>query len=126
MASADEFCGIDPEAMNRMAASLHGAADRLAAFHGEFDRKLRENGITTYAMLEIAHIAEGGKSQVPVLRQRAELARRLNAAPTPAGELIRLPDAPDGFAEVAALASLYNHAVFVGPDGERRGELVHE
>lgn len=126
MAPADEFCGIDPEAMNRMAASLRGAADRLAAFHGEFDRKLRENGITTPAMPEISHIAEWGKSQAPMLHHRAELARRLNAAPTPAGELIRLPDAPDGFSDVAALASLYNHGVFVGPDGERRGELVHE
>ncbi|MFI6507843.1 hypothetical protein ACIBCT_09575 [Streptosporangium sp. NPDC050855] len=139
MASASEFCGIDPEGMGELATSLRGAADRLTAFSREFDEKLGRYGIATPALREIADIADWAGTQVSMLHGRIDLIRTLGAgAPELGGAggtasmaaggqgLVRLPDELKGFEVARGLASMYGEDILVHHGGELQAALIHE
>lgn len=65
-----DFCGIDPAAMNAMAADLRQAADRLTSFATDFEGLFRANGVSTMPLAQIAAIADWGRKQAP--RSRSE------------------------------------------------------
>ncbi|MFJ2029553.1 hypothetical protein [Streptosporangium sp. NPDC087985] len=131
MAPTAEFCGIDPEEMGQLATSLRGAADRLTAFSREFEGKLRQNGISTPALREIADIADWGGTQVSMLHGRIDLIRALgDGAPELGGggdrpSFVRLPDELEGFETAQGLASMYGKDIFVNFAGELQGEVIH-
>ncbi|WP_371784251.1 hypothetical protein [Streptosporangium subroseum] len=139
MAPTAEFCGIDPEEMGRLATSLRGAADRLTAFSKEFEGKLRQHGISTPALREIADIADWGDTQVSMLHGRIDLINTLGkgapelggaggAASMAAGGqgIIRLPDELEGFETARGLASMYGNDILVNRGGELQAALIHE
>ncbi|MER5324418.1 hypothetical protein [Streptosporangium roseum] len=131
MAPTAEFCGIDPEGMGQLATSLRGAADRLTAFSQEFEGKLRQHGISTPALREIADIADWGGTQVSMLHGRIDLIKTLgDGAPELAGggdrsSLVRLPDEMEDFETARGLANMYGNDIFVNFDGELQGEIIH-
>ncbi|SFK23159.1 hypothetical protein SAMN05216275_12032 [Streptosporangium canum] len=131
MAPTAEFCGIDPEGMGQLATSLRGAADRLTAFSKEFDGKLRQHGISTPALREIADIADWGGTQVSMLHGRIDLINALGeGAPELGGggdrsSLVRLPDELEDFETARGLANMYGNDIFVNFDGELQGEIIH-
>ncbi|GHH64061.1 hypothetical protein GCM10017673_06040 [Streptosporangium violaceochromogenes] len=147
MASGDEgFCGIDPDEMGRMAASLRGAADRLTVFGKDFEEKLRRYGIGTPALREISGIAEWAGPQVSMLHGRIDLVRNLGAgAPELEGAaavpakctadpdgvgggrgLVRLPDELERFGFAQGLARMYGQDILVGHSGDAQATLIHE
>ncbi|MFI7050459.1 hypothetical protein ACIBLB_00190 [Streptosporangium canum] len=132
MAPTAEFCGIDPEGMGQLATSLRGAADRLTAFSQEFDGKLRQHGISTPALREIADIADWGGTQVSMLHGRIDLINALGeGAPELGGggdrsSLVRLPDELEGFETARGLASMYGNDILVNHGGELQATLIHE
>lgn len=132
MAPTAEFCGIDPEGMGQLATSLRGAADRLTAFSQEFDGKLRQHGISTPALREIADIADWGGTQVSMLHGRIDLIKALgDGAPKLDGGddqslLIRLPDELEGFETARGLANMYGNDILVNHGGELQATLIHE
>ncbi|GAA5057971.1 hypothetical protein HNP84_000600 [Thermocatellispora tengchongensis] len=132
MAPIDGFCGIDPDEMGQMAASMRGAADKLTAFTHEFGLKLRRHEISTPALAGINGIAEWGREQATMLDGRAELIQSLNStgdsAPQPLGGqgLIHLPDELAGYESARALATMYGQDIFVNFSGELQGKLIHE
>ena len=146
MVPTEEFCGIDPDEMGQLATSLRGAADRLTAFSGEFEITLRQHGISTPALREIAHIADWGGTQVSMLHNRIDLVRNLGsgapeldgAAVAPAkctaepdggggGQgLIRLPDELEGFEFARGLARMYGDDILVQRNSELQAALIHE
>ncbi|MEV6863833.1 hypothetical protein AB0M44_22855 [Streptosporangium subroseum] len=139
MAPTAEFCGIDPEEMGRLATSLSGAADRLTAFSQEFDGKLRQHGISTPALREIADIADWGGTQVSMLHGRIDLINTLGkgapelggaggaASMTAGGQgLVRLPDELEGFETAQSLARMYGNDILVNRGGELQAALIHE
>jgi hypothetical protein len=129
MGATSEFCGIDPDEMGRLAGVLATGSDRLAAFHQEVDRRLREHGIHAPALREIADIAEWGRGQVPMLRERARLIRALNADPGLGASaepgMLRLPDRLADYERAQSLARMYGQDIFVNFSGEFQGKLVH-
>ncbi|GAA3014848.1 hypothetical protein [Streptosporangium longisporum] len=139
MASASEFCGIDPEGMGELATSLRGAADRLTAFSREFEEKLGRYGVSTPALREISGIADWAGTQVSMLHGRIDLIRTLGAgAPELGGAggtasmavggqgLVRLPDELKGFEVARGLASMYGEDILVHHGGELQAALIHE
>ncbi|MET8383632.1 hypothetical protein ABZV14_11605 [Streptosporangium canum] len=132
MAPTAEFCGIDPEGMGQLATSLRGAADRLTAYSEEFDGKLRQRGISTPALREIADIADWGGTQVSMLHGRIDLINALGeGAPELGGggdrsSLVRLPDELEGFETARGLANMYGNDILVNHGGELQATLVHE
>ncbi|AWS45574.1 hypothetical protein [Streptosporangium sp. 'caverna'] len=139
MAPTAEFCGIDPEEMGQLAASLRGAADRLTAFSKEFEGKLRQHGISTPALREIADIADWGGTQVFMLHGRIDLINALGkgapelggaggAASMAAGGqgIVRLPDELEGFETARGLANMYGNDILVNRGGELQAALIHE
>ncbi|MET8335464.1 hypothetical protein [Streptosporangium canum] len=131
MAPTAEFCGIDPEGMGQLATSLSGAADRLTAYSEEFEGKLRQRGISTPALREIADIADWGGTQVSMLHGRIDLINALGkGAPELGGggdrsSLVRLPDELEDFETAQGLANMYGNDIFVNFDGELQGEIIH-
>jgi len=129
MGATSEFCGIDPDEMGRLAGVLATGSDRLAAFHQEVDRRLREHGIHAPALREIADIAEWGRGQVPMLRERARLIRALNADPGLGASaepgMLRLPDRLADYERAQSLARMYGQDIFVNFSGEFQGKLIH-
>ena len=132
MAPTAEFCGIDPEEMGQLATALRGAADQLTTFSQEFDGKLRQHGISTPALREIADIADWGGTQVSMLHGRIDLINALgNGAPELDGggdqpSLVRLPDELEDFETAQGLASMYGNDIFVNFGGEFQAALIHE
>ncbi|GAA3509699.1 hypothetical protein FHR32_005985 [Streptosporangium album] len=132
MAPTAEFCGIDPEEMGRLATSLSGAADRLTAFSKEFEGKLSRYGVSTFALREIADIADWGDTQVSMLHGRIDLINALGkGAPELGGggdrsSLVRLPDELEGFETAQGLATMYGEDVFDNFGGEFQAGLIHE
>ncbi|GGP81023.1 hypothetical protein [Streptosporangium pseudovulgare] len=131
MASTDEFCGIDPEEMGRLASSLRGAADRLTAFSREFDGRLRQYGISAPELREITDIAGWGGEQVSMLNRRIDLITDLGAgAPEPGGaggssSLVRFPADLEALETARGLALMYGN-IFVNFEGDFQAELIHE
>ncbi|ACZ89173.1 hypothetical protein [Streptosporangium roseum] len=132
MAPTAEFCGIDPEEMGQLATSLCGAADRLTAFSQEFEGKLRQHGISTPALREIADIADWGGTQVSMLHGRIDLIKALgDGAPELGGgggrsSLVRLPDELEDFETARGLANMYGNDILVNHGGEFQATLIHE
>ncbi|SNT10442.1 hypothetical protein SAMN05216276_102480 [Streptosporangium subroseum] len=139
MAPTAEFCGIDPEEMGQLATSLRGAADRLTAFSKEFEGKLRQHGISTPALREIADIADWGGTQVSMLHSRIDLINTLSkGAPELGGAggaasmaasgqgIVRLPDELEGFETARGLANMYGNDILVNRGGELQAALIHE
>ncbi|MER5426328.1 hypothetical protein [Streptosporangium roseum] len=132
MAPTAEFCGIDPEGMGQLATSLRGAADRLTAFSQEFEGKLRQHGISTPALREIADIADWGGTQVSMLHGRIDLIKALgDGAPELGGRgdrpsLVRLPDELEDFETARGLANMYGNDILVNHGGEFQATLIHE
>ncbi|OUC93023.1 hypothetical protein [Streptosporangium minutum] len=131
MAPTAEFCGIDPEGMGQLATSLSGAADRLTAYSQEFEGKLRQHGISTPALREIADIADWGGTQVSMLHGRIDLINALGKGAPELGSggdrssLVRLPDELEDFETAQGLANMYGNDIFVNFDGELQGEIIH-
>ncbi|MBB2748292.1 UNVERIFIED_ORG: hypothetical protein FHR35_008185 [Microbispora rosea subsp. rosea] len=121
-----DFCGIDPAAMNAMAADLRRAADRLTSFATDFEGLFRANGVSTTPLAQIAAIADWGRSQVPTLSERAELIKALNG--TGDHTFARLPDALDSFAAGHGLGLMYGADILTNPatSVETKGELAHQ
>ncbi|MEV8637891.1 hypothetical protein AB0395_40205 [Streptosporangium sp. NPDC051023] len=131
MASADEFCGIDPQEMGHLATSLSDAADRLTVFREEFEAKLRQNGVGAHALREIADIADWGRTQISMLQGRAELVQKLEGDALPAqgggGQgLVRLPDELEGLEFAQGLARMYGDDILVKHDNASQALLIHE
>ncbi|MFF5207449.1 hypothetical protein [Streptosporangium sp. NPDC000396] len=132
MAPTGEFCGIDPGEMGQLATSLSGGADRLTAFSKEFEAKLRQHGISTPALREIADIADWGRTQVSMLHGRIDLIKTLgNGAPELGGgggrsPLVRLPDELEGFETAQGLARMYGDDILVNHSGELQAALIHD
>ncbi|OPG07083.1 hypothetical protein [Microbispora sp. GKU 823] len=120
-----DFCGIDPAAMNAMAADLRQAADRLTDFAAEFEGLFRANGVSTTPLAQITAIADWGRSQAPTLSERAELIKALNGTGDPT--FARLPDAMDSFAAGRGLGLMYGTGILTNPatSVEAKGELAH-
>ncbi|GIH63822.1 hypothetical protein [Microbispora siamensis] len=120
-----DFCGIDPAAMNAMAADLRQAADRLTAFAADFEGLFRANGVSTTPLAQITAIADWGRSQAPTLSERAELIKALNG--TGDHTFARLPDALDSFAAGRGLGLMYGTGILTNPatSVEAKGELAH-
>ncbi|GGO16004.1 hypothetical protein GCM10010116_32230 [Microbispora rosea subsp. aerata] len=123
---SSEFCGIDPAAMNAMAADLRQAADRLTAFSTDFEGLFRANGVSTAPLSQITAIADWGRKQAPMLSERAELIKALNG--TGDNTFARLPDALDSFATGRALATTYGTGILANSDfsAETKADLVHQ
>ncbi|TLP52557.1 hypothetical protein [Microbispora triticiradicis] len=121
-----DFCGIDPAAMNAMAADLRRAADRLTAFSADFEGLFRANGVSTTPLTQVTAIADWGRGQVPKLSERAELIKALNG--TGDHTFARLPDALDSFATGHGLGLMYGIGLLANPDFtvETKGDLVHQ
>ncbi|MEU6412262.1 hypothetical protein [Microbispora sp. NPDC046933] len=121
-----DFCGIDPAAMNGMAADLRQAADRLTTFATDFEGLFRANGLSTTPLAQITAIADWGRSQVPKLSERAELIKALNG--TGDHTFTRLPDALDSFAAGHGLGLMFGTGILTNPDisVETKGELAHQ
>ncbi|GLX08283.1 hypothetical protein [Microbispora sp. NBRC 16548] len=121
-----DFCGIDPAAMNAMAADLRRASDRLTSFAADFEGLFRANGVSTTPLAQIAAIADWGRSQVPTLSERAELIKALNG--TGDHTFARLPDALDSFAAGRGLGLMYGTDILTNPatSVETKGELAHQ
>ncbi|WP_182882244.1 hypothetical protein [Microbispora sp. H10949] len=121
-----DFCGIDPAAMNAMAADLRRAADRLTAFSADFEGLFRANGVSTAPLTQVTAIADWGRGQVPKLSERAELIKALNG--TGDHTFARLPDALDSFATGHGLGLMYGTGLLANPDFtvETKGDLVHQ
>ncbi|GAA4216608.1 DUF6571 family protein [Microbispora amethystogenes] len=121
-----DFCGIDPAAMNAMAADLRRAADRLTTFSSDFEGLFRANGVSTTPLTQVTAIADWGRGQVPKLSERAELIKALNG--TGDDTFARLPDALDSFATGRGLGLTYGTGIFENSDftSETKGELAHE
>lgn len=121
-----DFCGIDPAAMNAMAADLRRAADRLTAFSADFEGLFRANGVSTTPLTQVTAIADWGRGQVPKLSERAELIKALNG--TGDHTFARLPDALDSFATGHGLGLMYGTGLLANPDFtvETKGDLVHQ
>ncbi|MEU9835392.1 hypothetical protein AB0D67_27990 [Streptosporangium sp. NPDC048047] len=134
MASSDEFCGIDPDGMGRLASSLGGAADRLTSLSRELDGRLRRYGISAPELREIADIAGWGGEQVSMLRRRIDLINDLGAgAPEPGGtggaggsSLVRLPADLEALEAARGLATMYGKDIFVNFEGDFQAKLIHE
>ncbi|GIH99736.1 hypothetical protein [Planobispora takensis] len=124
MAPTDEFCGIDPGEMSRMAADLRDASAGLTAFCAEFERRLGANGVGTAALREISEIAEWGRGQVSALRDRADLIQALNGGDDRA--FVSLPGDLESFETARGLARMYGHDIFVNFSGELQAGLIHE
>ncbi|WP_182885335.1 hypothetical protein [Microbispora sp. H10885] len=121
-----DFCGIDPVAMNAMAADLRRAADRLTAFSADFEGLFRANGVSTAPLTQVTAIADWGRGQVLKLSERAELIKALNG--TGDHTFARLPDALDSFATGHGLGLMYGTGLLANPDFtvETKGDLVHQ
>jgi len=121
-----DFCGIDPAAMNAMAADLRQAADRLTSFATDFEGLFRANGVSTTPLAQIAAIADWGRKQAPTLSERATLITALNG--TGDHTFARLPDALDSFATGRDLGLMYGTGILTNAatDVETKGELAHE
>ncbi|MEU7914743.1 hypothetical protein [Microbispora bryophytorum] len=121
-----DFCGIDPAAMNAMAADLRQASDRLTSFATDFEGLFRANGVSTTPLAQIAAIADWGRSQAPTLSERAELIKALNGSGDHA--FARLPDALDSFASGRGLGLMYGTDILTNPatSVEIKGELAHQ
>ncbi|MFG1864211.1 hypothetical protein [Microbispora bryophytorum] len=121
-----DFCGIDPAAMNAMAADLRQASDRLTSFATDFEGLFRANGVSTTPLAQIAAIADWGRSQAPTLSERAELIKALNGSGDHA--FARLPDALDSFAAGRGLGLMYGTDILTNPatSVETKGELAHQ
>ncbi|NJP29783.1 hypothetical protein FLW53_37475, partial [Microbispora sp. SCL1-1] len=121
-----DFCGIDPAAMNAMAADLRQAADRLTSFATDFEGLFRANGVSTMPLAQIAAIADWGRKQAPTLSERATLITALNG--TGDHTFARLPDALDSFATGRDLGLMYGTGILTNAatDVETKGELAHE
>ncbi|MEV4296691.1 hypothetical protein [Microbispora rosea] len=121
-----DFCGIDPAAMNAMAADLRQAADRLTSFATDFEGLFRANGVSTTPLAQIAAIADWGRSQAPTLSERAELITALNGSGDHA--FARLPDALDSFTTGRDLGLMYGTGILTNPatSVETKGELAHQ
>ncbi|MBO4271973.1 hypothetical protein [Microbispora triticiradicis] len=121
-----DFCGIDPAAMNAMAADLRRAADRLTAFSADFEGLFRANGVSTTPLTQVTAIADWGRGQVPKLSERAELIKALNG--TGDHTFARLPDALDSFATGHGLGLMYGTGLLANPGFtvETKGDLVHQ
>ncbi|TQS28006.1 hypothetical protein [Microbispora sp. KK1-11] len=121
-----DFCGIDPAAMNAMAADLRQASDRLTTFATDFEGLFRANGVSTTPLAQIAVIADWGRSQAPTLSERAELIKALNG--TGDHTFARLPDALDSFAAGRGLGLMFGTDILSNPDTsvETKGELAHQ
>lgn len=121
-----DFCGIDPAAMNSMAADLRRAADRLTAFSADFEGLFRANEVSTTPLRQVTAIADWGRGQVPKLSERAELIKALNG--TGDHTFARLPDALDSFATGRDLGLMYGTGLFENSDftSETKGELAHQ
>ncbi|MFC3985315.1 hypothetical protein [Streptosporangium jomthongense] len=135
LADSDEFCGIDPDEMGRLAVSLRGAADRLTAFSREYEGKLGRYGIGTPALREISDIAEWGGTQVSMLHGRIDLVGNLGAgAPELGGAvamtggqgLVRLPDDLESMEVAQGLARMYGNDILARSDGDALANLVHD
>ncbi|TDD35118.1 hypothetical protein E1286_40015 [Nonomuraea terrae] len=121
---AGEFCGIDPAAMEAMSSTLRDGADKLAAFHQEFDQRFRANDIDTSPLREILEISQWGKSQISMLAYRVETIRKLSkGVNTP---LLTLPDQLDAFDDARGLASMYGEGILTNFTGDVRARLIHE
>ncbi|PZG14553.1 hypothetical protein [Nonomuraea aridisoli] len=121
---AGEFCGIDPAAMEAMSSTLRDGADRLAAFHQEFDQRFRAHDIDTAPLREILEISQWGKSQISMLAYRLETIRQLSeGANVP---FLTLPDQLDAFDDARGLASMYGEGILTNFTGEVRARLIHE
>ncbi|WP_055481464.1 hypothetical protein [Sphaerimonospora mesophila] len=128
-----DFCGIDPAAMHAMADDLHEAAKQLTTFCSDFEALFRANEISTTPLAQIASIADWGRSQAPMLAERAELIKALNG--TGDHTFARLPDALESFETGRGLALMYGGDAKLGGGGilandnistESKGELVHQ
>ncbi|WP_328855138.1 hypothetical protein OHB01_07500 [Microbispora hainanensis] len=121
-----DFCGIDPAAMNAMAADLRQAADRLTSFATDFEGLFRANGVSTTPLAQIAAIADWGRKQAPTLSERATLITALNG--TGDHTFALLPDALDSFATGRDLGLMYGTGIITNAatDVETKGELAHE
>ncbi len=121
-----DFCGIDPAAMNAMAADLRQASDRLTSFAADFEGLFRANGVSTTPLAQIAAIADWGRSQAPTLSERAELIKALNG--TGDHTFAQLPDALDSFAAGRGLGLMYGSDILINPatSVETKGELAHQ
>ena len=121
-----DFCGIDPAAMNAMAADLRQAADRLTSFATDFEGLFRANGVSTMPLAQIAAIADWGRKQAPTLSERATLITALNG--TGDHTFALLPDALDSFATGRDLGLMYGTGIITNAatDVETKGELAHE
>ncbi|MEU7690117.1 hypothetical protein [Microbispora hainanensis] len=121
-----DFCGIDPAAMNAMAADLRQAADRLTSFATDFEGLFRANGVSTMPLAQIAAIADWGRKQAPTLSERATLITALNG--TGDHTFARLPDALDSFATGRDLGLMYGTGILTNAatDVETKGKLAHE
>ncbi|MFD0883627.1 hypothetical protein ACFQ08_03510 [Streptosporangium algeriense] len=146
MADTNEFCGIDPDEMGRLATSLRGAADRLIAFGRDFKDKSGQYGISIPALREIADIAEWGGTQVSMLHRRIDLVENLgNGAPELGGDgtapgktvavadggggvqgLVRLPDDLEYMELAQGLARMYGEDILTRHDGDSLTTLIHE
>ncbi|GIH90796.1 hypothetical protein ACFFMN_26435 [Planobispora siamensis] len=124
MAPTDEFCGIDPGEMSRMAADLRDASAGLTAFCAKFERRLGANGVGTAALREISEIAEWGRGQVSALHDRADLIQALNGGDDRA--FVSLPGDLESFETARGLARMYGHDIFVNFSGELQAGLIHE
>ncbi|XVQ85448.1 hypothetical protein ACQP2K_42785 [Microbispora siamensis] len=109
-----------------MAADLRQASDRLTTFATDFEGLFRANGVSTTPLAQIAAIADWGRSQTPMLSERAELIKALNG--TGDHTFAHLPDALDSFAAGRGLGLMYGTDILTNPGTsvETKGDLAHQ
>jgi hypothetical protein len=122
--SANEFCGIDPDAMDGMSRSLQNATNRLSDFYREFDQLFRANDISTGPLREILDVSKWSEGQISMLAYRSQTIRELGKGAGAA--FLMLPDQLAAFDDARGLANMYSQGIVGNGSADLQAQLIHE